>query len=51
MTEEAARTMQTDSTVEAREKRITFQIRTLFEIVNRPGRQNVLYVKDKKELK
>lgn len=40
-----------EQAVDALEKQITQQIRTLFEIMNRPSRQQVLYAKDKKELK
>ena len=36
---------------DAFEKRISDSVRLLFEILNRPSRQNVLYAKDKRELK
>lgn len=43
--------MQSDDSREALEKRICESVRFLFEILDRPSRQNVLYQKDKKELR
>jgi hypothetical protein len=40
-----------DDPRDAFEKRISSAVKMLFEILNRPSRQNVLYAKDKKELK
>lgn len=51
MREERALSLQIDQPHEAFEKQITDSVRQLFEILGRPGRQNVLYAKDKKELK
>lgn len=46
-----ANSSQVDDPRDALEKRISDSVRMLFEILGRPSRQNVLYAKDKKELK
>ena len=46
-----AKYSQDDDPRDAFERRISDSVRMLFEILNRPSRQNVLYAKDKKELK
>ena len=46
-----AKSSRADEPRDAFEKRIADSVRRLFEILNRPSRQNVLYAKDKKELK
>ena len=46
-----AKSSQVDDPRDACEKRVSDSVHRLFEILNRPSRQNVLYAKDKKELK
>lgn len=46
-----AKSSHVDQPRDAFEKRISESVHRLFEILNRPSRQNVLYAKDKKELK
>ena len=46
-----AKSSQVDDPRDACEKRVSDSVQVLFEILNRPSRQNVLYAKDKRELK